>query len=84
MVDESDWRLQGQEEYLTGVRLTLKKWTSKNPKWDHDHCAFCWAKLSDLDIPDSQDEGYTTENDYHWICKECFLDFNEMFGWIVD
>jgi hypothetical protein len=40
-----DWRLHGQEKYLSGVPLTLKKYTKWSETWDHDHCEFCMAKF---------------------------------------
>jgi hypothetical protein len=27
--------------------------------------------------------GYTTPDEYHWICDSCFNDFREEFGWRV-
>jgi hypothetical protein len=74
-----DWRLQGQERYLKGVKLYWVKYTLYREGWDHDHCEFCWRKFAiqggDLT------EGYTTKNHYHWICKACYEDFKEMFHW---
>jgi hypothetical protein len=23
------------------------------------------------------------EDDYHWVCDECFADFRDRFGWTV-
>lgn len=46
MIDKNDWRLQGQEKYLKGVTLYLKKYIKIGDAWDHDHCEFCWAKLA--------------------------------------
>jgi hypothetical protein len=42
-----DWRLQGQERYLAGTELVWRAYrqNSDNLNWDHDHCAFCWAKF---------------------------------------
>lgn len=77
-----DWRRQAQDEYLMGVRLRLMKWRMSRPGWDHDHCAFCFAKLSNHagDLP----KGYTTDDEYHWICPKCFEDFREEFRWTVE
>jgi hypothetical protein len=47
MINEDDWRLLGQEAYLTGVPFLFRRWSSDNPDWDHDRCVFCWAKFSD-------------------------------------
>jgi hypothetical protein len=83
MINEDDWRLLGQDAYLTGVPLFFRRWSSDNPDWDHDHCAFCGAKFSNR-IPDCLTEGYTTADHYHWICPDCFADFRERFEWTVD
>lgn len=83
MVDKQDWRLTSQDKYLKGKVLVRKKYRAPSPTWDHDHCAFCWARFMEQPWPDTLQEGYTTEDEYYWICPECFEDFKEMFGWIV-
>lgn len=83
MVDSSDWRLQGQEQNLKGVTLYWKRYKVTRENWDHDHCEFCWAKFAELDGSDIFHEGYTTEDEYNWICKHCFDDFRDMFNWKV-
>src|SRR6266478_6641809 len=85
MVDSSDWRLMGQEKYLRGVELCRRTYRRypKNSNWDHDHCAFCGAKFMVEDEPDVLHEGYSTLDEYRWICPACFDDFKEMFGWRV-
>lgn len=54
--------------------------------WDHDHCAFCWAKFMPADAgsddPKTLTSGYVTEGD-DWICDGCFADFRDEFGWTV-
>ena len=49
----------------------------------HDHCFFCWAKFSVKDGPETLDEGYSTEDEYRWICSTCFEDFKDRFHWTV-
>jgi len=83
MAATDDWRLTSQAEYLTGVTLVRKKWVRPKPDWDHDHCSFCWAKFADFEGPEFLREGYTTTDDYYWICPECFADFRELFKWHV-
>jgi hypothetical protein len=85
-VDTNDWRLQGQERYLKGVTLTLRKYEryAPNPSWDHDHCEFCGAKFMVEDVPDVLHEGYCTADQYRWICVGCFTDFREHFEWKVE
>jgi hypothetical protein len=83
MVEQSDWRLTHQENYLSGVALTRRPWRESRPGWDHDHCAFCWAKFAAFDGPDILREGWTTIDEYHWVCDQCFVDFRDRFGWQV-
>jgi len=83
MREENDWRLQGQETYLKGVQLWWKTYTRYSESWEHDHCEFCWAKFMVEDVPDVLHEGYATEDNYRWICEQCFEDFKDLFGWEV-
>ena len=85
IANESDWRLTFQERFLKGVTLAHRRYRryAANPNWDHDHCAFCWAKFMIEDHPDVLHQGYATLDDYHWICETCFEDFKEKFGWVV-
>jgi len=76
-----DWRRQGQERYLSGVRLSLEQYRPFRPGWEHDHCEFCSAKFCQTD--GSLHLGYTTEDHYRWICEECFRDFQDEFGWVL-
>ncbi len=82
MVKNNDWRLQGQENYLKGVSLTFKTYSKYREGWDHDHCEFCQAKFMEKNS-DALHEGYTTKDDYYWVCTNCFEDFNEMLEWKV-
>ena len=79
----ADWRLQGQERYLRGVALAKHRYKKPREDWDHDHCAFCWAKFMVGEYPDALHLGYATEDDYHWICNQCYEDFREQFEWKV-
>lgn len=78
----SDWRLQGQEQYLKGAVLHRVGYTPSSPEWEHDHCEFCWQKLSlaEADVH----EGYATKDGCHWICAGCYEDFRTQFGWTLD
>ncbi len=80
--EPDDWRLQGQEKYLFGAILSFKKYSDRKTTTDHDHCEFCWAKFSDT-IPGKLTEGYTTQDDYRWICNECFIDFKDKFKFLL-
>lgn len=86
MSETGDWRLMGQEKFLQGVHLTRKPWWSYRPGWDHDHCAFCTVHFADHileDDPDTQLEGWVTDDDCTWVCDACFADFREKFAWVV-
>ena len=85
MKEEEDWRLAGQEKYLQGVTLVYRRYRQykDNPNWDHDHCVFCWTEFCLEGCADSIREGYATEDDYHWICPNCFADFKDKFQWSV-
>ena len=84
MIEKNDWRLQGQESYLAGVKLVKIPFFRWSETWDHEHCDFCGAKFSDYE--GDLHEGYVTaDNKRTWICSECFEDFREMFQWeLVD
>lgn len=77
-----DWRRQGQEQYLRGVVLRHKRYVPYRKGWEHDHCEFCYARISlsegDLQI------GYTTSDHYRWICESCFADFRDEMGWRLE
>ena|SRR5665213_2304878 len=85
MAQDTDWRLQGQERYLQGVALLHRDYPrcQKNVDWDRDHCAFCWGNFMVEDLPDVLHAGYCTEDEYHWICEQCFKDFRDQFCWRV-
>lgn len=81
----------GQERYPQGATLEWRSWyPSRGPDalgpWDHNHCAFCTVHLADHvldDDPDTQLAGYTTPDGLYWICRDCFEDFQNGFGWVV-
>ena len=76
----SDWRLQGQDQYLQAVALTKKHYVKYRADWEHDHCEFCSIKFSEAE-PDALQEGYATDDNYHWVCETCYNDFKKQFGW---
>lgn len=76
----NDWRRQGQERFLYGVRLTVQAYAPYRVGWDHDHCAFCGRKFSLAQ--DDLHEGYATDDRYHWVCESCHEDFKAEYRWI--
>ena len=81
MEREHDWRLTGQERFLKGKTFVKKRYTAPSPNWDHDHCAFCWIKFMENEVPGTFQEGYATEDNYYWVCPQCFADFQAEFQW---
>jgi len=83
-MDKADWRLsRNPEKYLKGITLTRKPWHQSRPDWDHDHCEFCWAEIAGPEIANALHEGWTTPDEYRWICDTCFRDFQRDFQWII-
>ena len=83
MREPNDWRLTNQERYLKAVTLVWQAYAPASPKNDHDHCEFCWAKFMQTAHPETLQEGYSTPDRERWICKGCFDDFVDLFGWKV-
>ena len=59
-----------KKEYLEGEKIQLF--------W-HEHCEFCWEKA----MTNIECEFYCTKDMRWWICKDCFEDFKDKFGWTV-
>lgn len=83
VADDGDWRLMGQEDFLTGRELRWQDWQPYRPGWDHDHCEFCQREFAApaSDHADLTAGFVTADDDYHWICEDCFRDFHERFRW---
>jgi hypothetical protein len=82
---DGDWRLLGQEDFLTGRQLRWLDWRPYREGWEHDHCSFCQREFA---VPGSDhadfSAGYVTADDnYYWICADCFRDFSERFAWTL-
>ena len=86
-----DWRLTGQDKYLIGATLVWKQYREWSPEWEHDHCAFCWAKFVRRDeVAGALHAGYAVQgrgpsgqDDYHWVCADCARDFTSRFNWTL-
>ncbi len=79
---KNDWRCRGQEEYLYGVTLRHLEYRPRSENWAHEHCEFCWARIS-ADIPEDFHIAYATEDLDNWICPDCVKDLKELFGWTI-
>jgi hypothetical protein len=82
MREPNDWRLTFQEEYLKDATLRWAEYKAPRPDWDHDHCEFCWDKFMQ-GRTDTLTEGYATTDGRRWVCKQCFEDFKQEFGFKV-
>ena len=80
----ADWRLTNQEKYLKGATLRFLRYRQPRADWDHDLCEFCWAKFAESEGAGILHEGYATTQDNRWICRQCFADFKDLFGWKVE
>ena len=76
MVKNDDWRLFNQMEYLYEKEMMQIPYQPYRPGWEHDHCEFCCAT-----IDKNTKDAYCTTDQYHWVCRECFEDFKDMFHW---
>ncbi len=76
-----DWRLRGQEEYLSKAKLVRVRFKAYG-EWDHLHCAFCWDKISENE--GDLHTAYSTLDFRHLICEECYNDFKDSFGWEIE
>jgi hypothetical protein len=77
----TDWRLNGQERYLKNKKIKHIEYKNQVKYSDHEHCEFCMEKISNYS--DSLHEGYCTEDEYHWICENCYNDFKDLFNWTL-
>ena len=77
-----DWRIEIYDGYLNGATFSLEKFASTATN-DHEHCMFCWQKITDLPIENSNIDGYCTVDSKTgqtvWVCKNCFNDFKKQF-----
>ena len=78
MINNNDWRLTNQMNYLYEQKLEHINFQKYSNSWEHEHCEFC-----NETICDSKQTYYCTLDKYHWICEECFNDFDDMFNWQV-
>ena len=67
---------------LKGATLVWRSYEPAGPKNDHDHREFCQTKFM-RGGADTLYEGYSTSDRQRWVCKQCFDDFVDLFGWKV-
>ena len=79
MTQFNDWRLKGQEKYLSGKIFQRKLYSQRITITDHDHCEFCNQKFTE-NLPNTLSQGYASEEDYWWVCLVCFQDFQKLLN----
>src|SRR4051812_40386643 len=78
-VPDEDYRLESIRQWHEGKTWHHAQYKQPSPTWDHDHCILCWRRLAEptAGFSDAQYDGYTDEEDYHWMCNQCFSDLFE-------
>ncbi len=66
-----------------GVALYRKKYSRYSESWDHDHCDICSQKLMEAPGQDIENEGYSTDDSYNWICIGCANKYGPFAKWIL-
>ena len=94
---EFDWRPQIRDHCLYGAALTLKiycdlsegAWIYPNrietlsDSFNHEHCNFCWQRISDTSWPDGIQEAYTDQDQDSWVCPRCYDLLKDIFKWKI-
>jgi hypothetical protein len=75
-----NWRIDNAKS-TRGSVLYFRKYKRFSEDWDHDHCEACWAKFMEIASAEILTEGYATEDNYRWICPQCFQDLKEEMHW---
>jgi hypothetical protein len=76
----ADWRIDNAK-HTQGALLVFHSYTRWSESWDHDHCRGCWAKFMESGDEGALTEGYSTQDNYHWICANCFSDLKDVMDW---
>jgi hypothetical protein len=83
-VSDNDWRLMGQARYLSGATFHWRTWHETLVGWDHDHCEFCFTKISNRpELSDAVREGYATADQSCWVCATRAADFGDRFSFTL-
>ena len=86
-MEEDDWRLDSPGADLAGHTFRWAEWTRPTETWDHDHCEFCWAKITDLPKPVTDGHLYfkcawvtlDQSGTGHWVCPTCLRELASHF-----
>ena len=83
--NNEDWRILAYNGFMNGQIFEKEKFVSSE-KNDHEHCEFCYKKITDLNNLNEEIDrfGYVykdvKKNRSYWLCEECYSDFKERFN----
>lgn len=74
-----DWRIMGQEGYLTGKTLRFKPsgMEVETGPGEFSQCNFCYADIKKEDV------AFWEPTSQVWICEKCHGDFSAFFDWSI-
>jgi hypothetical protein len=83
---EFDWRLSWGKDFIRDAVFRWEEYLAPSEAWDHDHCVFCTQRFMEVDCPGIERFGYVTDTEVEewWVCRRCFDDLREEFGWHVE
>ena len=84
MAAPDDWRRQGQERWLPGRTWRFARYPADPPGGDHDHCEFCFTKISWQKGDINSAWVSSLAEDHRWVCAPCFADFRAEFAFRVE
>lgn len=81
---EKPWYMYEYEHkpYLHNKTLRYMVYPDTGIRGDHDHCEVCWTRFSIYE--GDEHSGFYEEDRCRWICKECYNDFKDLFGWKLE
>ena len=80
-MSEKEWYIEIYEnnEYLHHKVLKKVQFGLPYSHSDHEHCAHCWAKISNFE--GDYHYGYFEPISKDWICEGCFREYKDLYGW---
>jgi hypothetical protein len=78
-LSNNDYRLDSICPWMERKTWHYSQYKQPSPEWDHDHYIFCWQRLAEpaAGFSDAEFDGFTDDDDYHWMCKKRFGDLFE-------
>ena len=82
---EQDWRLNETTIHLREKTIKKMLYGQRKSTATHDHCEFCMRLFYEGPTRcEALLQGYTTLDEYYWICEKCYQDFSALYKWVVD